>query len=1002
MTALYLHEDVKELLSGKTLVVLGDSVERSVYKDLVCLLQENRYLSEQELRKKGEESFIGDELVYGGCKGEQKNSVDYRECRYFKNDDACCRYYFITICYGPYIEEVLQELSQEPTDIIVMNSCLWDVHRHGKAGVEKYEENLEKLVSALQRLIPDCLFIWVTTPPVHIKSKGGFLMQPGTDLVKINEVRYCNEIAREVFREANEIDSRFRIVDLDYVFRHFEHHRASDGVHWNARAHRRMSNMILEEVSKAFSKEVPRVLGGWDVQPYSIPYESWENRLAKNWGSTPFEYDISHPSNWDFMSGLDFPPGTHMNPPEGFPPFHNPHSVPPFGTPPFIDDPSGLLRNLPFYDLDDLGHARQQVEYQSESRKRKRQEDSETDVVPEKQYRFGFTNSHIPVKGKTNQNGEQSPKFSIIEVDGKMKKLVQIDDDTVIHVMFTDKEKEEYLKDQAKKLEQERIAKEKKEQEVAWLKEQDQKEIDSVSGIDNECFQNQTKKIKMDFNEEVSAKISALANFFLERYFKSSVETNIFNIVPPLTVLAAQVLLKLHFCKSNQSIANHTLQNHNQRELNCNGSHNSVTSVSNYSTPQQRDIPKTKVDTKALLAMPSPFAKSRVNSNSIERKYVELSNEPACKYSFDEPKVLKESEVFVKNEELKETEVLARNEFLKESYALPETKTYLNVKTEHFIPENENNSVESLVTNFVENLSPKKEIENLPECPANNVLSTPNKVDTFITASDSSETCSKLSETTSLTVSNVVSSTLDSEVDCSEIDTSRPKKKKDRNPNETKEERRLRKKLRRERREERKRLKESNELSQSQVPPVVQTEAMWDLSSSENLISRQRSSTWGPNYMSLFSQSTSLPYNQTVNNQAIYYQQTIQHGSRQHGTIDQHEIYKQQLEQQQQRLAIAQRQAQQQALLLQQRQQQEAAYQKALGNNIVQPTVPQPQLYIDEYGQTYTLEEETFIMGPSGQIQSLNSSYIQQQMQGAQSPLINPSLLYLQQSSKFL
>ena len=27
-------------------------VERSVYKDLVCLLQENRYLSEQELRKK--------------------------------------------------------------------------------------------------------------------------------------------------------------------------------------------------------------------------------------------------------------------------------------------------------------------------------------------------------------------------------------------------------------------------------------------------------------------------------------------------------------------------------------------------------------------------------------------------------------------------------------------------------------------------------------------------------------------------------------------------------------------------------------------------------------------------------------------------------------------------------------------------------------------------------------------------------------------------------------
>ena len=33
------------------------------------------------------------------------------------------------------------------------------------------------------------------------------------------------------------------------VFQYFERHRASDGVHWNEKAHRRMSNMILEEVS---------------------------------------------------------------------------------------------------------------------------------------------------------------------------------------------------------------------------------------------------------------------------------------------------------------------------------------------------------------------------------------------------------------------------------------------------------------------------------------------------------------------------------------------------------------------------------------------------------------------------------------------------------------------------------------------------------------------------------------------------------------------------------
>ena len=100
-------------------------------------LNNNFYLN---IYVQGEESFIGDELVYGGVKGEMKNSIDYRESRYFKADnEACCRYYFVTICYGNYVEEILQELSVEPTDIIVMNSCLWDVHRHGKKGIEQYE-----------------------------------------------------------------------------------------------------------------------------------------------------------------------------------------------------------------------------------------------------------------------------------------------------------------------------------------------------------------------------------------------------------------------------------------------------------------------------------------------------------------------------------------------------------------------------------------------------------------------------------------------------------------------------------------------------------------------------------------------------------------------------------------------------------------------------------------------------------------------------------------------
>ena len=207
------------------------------------------------------------------------------------------RYYFVTICYGEYIDEILQELHNLETDIIVMNSCLWDIHRYGLKGVNDYENNLLKLVKELRRYLPDCLFIWLTTPPVDLKSKGGFLMIPGQDLVRIKEVKRCNNIARATFIEANKFDRRFRVVDLDYVFQYFVRHRASDGVHWNEKAHRRMSNMILEEVAKAFNKSVPRILQ--EDPAFAIGPHNEQEDFANMWnGRQP------HPPNHQLASSF--------------------------------------------------------------------------------------------------------------------------------------------------------------------------------------------------------------------------------------------------------------------------------------------------------------------------------------------------------------------------------------------------------------------------------------------------------------------------------------------------------------------------------------------------------------------------------------------------------------------------------------------------------------------------------------------------------------------------
>lgn len=247
----------------------------------------------------------------GGKKGEMNNSTKYREVRKFLYDsDTKVLYFFITACFGEYIEMLLKKLMKP--DIIFMNSCLWDVHRYGSKGYEGYGPNLKKLVKLMKDLHPSVLFAWTTTPPVDIRSKAGFL-ENRKDLVKINEVLRCNDIARQIMKQES-----VPIADFADVFRHFTHHRASDGVHWNERAHRRMTNILLETVARHFNKPIPRPVSDefsrnhdFDDRPpfphsFSQPAfhhdNSWGSFDEDRWHYDPFMNDSVHD---DFILGLD-------------------------------------------------------------------------------------------------------------------------------------------------------------------------------------------------------------------------------------------------------------------------------------------------------------------------------------------------------------------------------------------------------------------------------------------------------------------------------------------------------------------------------------------------------------------------------------------------------------------------------------------------------------------------------------------------------------------------
>ncbi|XP_025094738.1 PC-esterase domain-containing protein 1A-like isoform X2 [Pomacea canaliculata] len=250
--------DVLHLLHNKFVVIIGDSIQRGLYKDLVSLAQTDLLLSESQLRAKGEYSFAGDLLIEGGRKSKDgmHNGIHYQEVRQYCTETLLIRFYFTTRCYNAYVESILEDLKKGPKpDLVIMNSCLWDLTRYGTKSIEEYKGRLEFLCSRLKQVLPfDTLVIWNTTMPISSRARGGFL---------VPEVSYCNRTLRLDILEANYfarnvvVNHGYDVLDLHFFFRNLLEWRVEDGIHWRPEAHRHISNILLTHVSNAWGYPLP-------------------------------------------------------------------------------------------------------------------------------------------------------------------------------------------------------------------------------------------------------------------------------------------------------------------------------------------------------------------------------------------------------------------------------------------------------------------------------------------------------------------------------------------------------------------------------------------------------------------------------------------------------------------------------------------------------------------------------------------------------------------------
>ncbi|XP_051756387.1 PC-esterase domain-containing protein 1A isoform X5 [Ctenopharyngodon idella] len=277
---------VAQLLHNKFVVVLGSSFQRSVYKDLVLILQRDAYLSLSQLKTKGEFSFEQDCLVEGGRLGQMNNGTAYREVRQYRTNHHLIRFYFVTQVFSRYMESILADFEQGiKPDLVVVNSCLWDISRYSREWASEYKENLNKFFRKLKTLLPEeSLVVWNMTMPLGKKIVGGFL---------VPEIQHMGPTLRFDVIEANYFGATlanhfgFNVLDLHFQFRFSLQHRMQDGVHWNSVAHRKITCLLLEHVAQAWGVELPKLDQiNADTHPPLRENHSWQTATS----SAPARY----------------------------------------------------------------------------------------------------------------------------------------------------------------------------------------------------------------------------------------------------------------------------------------------------------------------------------------------------------------------------------------------------------------------------------------------------------------------------------------------------------------------------------------------------------------------------------------------------------------------------------------------------------------------------------------------------------------------------------------
>uniref|UniRef100_A0A670IUR8 Family with sequence similarity 113 n=1 Tax=Podarcis muralis TaxID=64176 RepID=A0A670IUR8_PODMU len=257
----------------------------------VCYIQpapqsSDCFLSPLHPHLQGELRFEDDHLVEGGVLGSLHNGTRYRRGAPVSYRPPPCPLLLLTRVYSEYVESILEDFQAGPKpDVLVLNSCVWDVSRYGPSSMKAYRKNLETVFNRLDAVLPaSCLVIWNMTMPLGPRVTGGFLIPEHLSKTLRNDI-----IEGNFYGATLAGFHLFDVLDLHFHFRFDLRNRVKDGVHWNNVVHRRITNLLLTHVADAWRVVVPSRRrspdGEWaGSQLASGSFHCREGRLARSPG----------------------------------------------------------------------------------------------------------------------------------------------------------------------------------------------------------------------------------------------------------------------------------------------------------------------------------------------------------------------------------------------------------------------------------------------------------------------------------------------------------------------------------------------------------------------------------------------------------------------------------------------------------------------------------------------------------------------------------------------